>query len=538
MNGLRNHLVMTVRLYFRNRMALLYGYLFPVIFLFAFDVYYMLEKDPLHRHMGELLAVTALSGVCFGLPTTLVSERERGVWRRYKLSPMSTGSLVASTILARYFTTVTAGVMQILIGLMIGMQMPNHPFQLLIAFSFVCFGFVGMGLVVATMADTVPAVQALGQCLFLPLLMIGGVAVPLGSLPTWAQHISAFFPGRFAVEAMDDSIRFGGLHDARFSLVALTVIGAASVYAGTKLFRWDSQQKFAIREGKGLLSLAFASWILVGLATEWKGRALVLPDRSDNRIQSPIGPPPRTAPQEPPSDSSPATKTSPPQAQAPAPAPLNVLPPSPTVASPASASPPASVSNPSSAPVPAPDTAVAATNAKPADNPSSADTEPWRKLEKNSWWGLPYDDLPGDKGVEAPLASIDEDVDQDTAAEVAQISKNLPKWSYYAKEPDPVQRARNVLYVAVIPDAAKWTSERSVPWAVYDRLTADYTKDDLIKILTWIALHPTEGSVEAAEDFQSVGPPLNPPSEQELRLRTMWYATKFVAELLGKSRPQ
>ena len=45
------------------------------------------------------------------------------------------------------------------------------------------------------MADNVPAVQALGQCIFLPMLIIGGVAVPLASLPDWAQHLSAFFPG-------------------------------------------------------------------------------------------------------------------------------------------------------------------------------------------------------------------------------------------------------------------------------------------------------------------------------------------------------
>ena len=43
----------------------------------------------------------------------------------------------------------------------------------------------------------------MGQCIFLPMLIIGGVAVQLASLPAWAQHVSAFFPGRYAVEAAD-----------------------------------------------------------------------------------------------------------------------------------------------------------------------------------------------------------------------------------------------------------------------------------------------------------------------------------------------
>ena len=92
MNALVAHLRASLRLHFRNKMALLYGYLFPLIFLVAFWVLYRYEKPPLLRHMGELLTVAVLGGACFGLPTTLVGERERGMWRRYKLAPIPTWS--------------------------------------------------------------------------------------------------------------------------------------------------------------------------------------------------------------------------------------------------------------------------------------------------------------------------------------------------------------------------------------------------------------------------------------------------------------
>ncbi len=91
-------------------MALIYGYLFPTIFLVAFWVLYRFEQVPLVRHMGELLTVTALGGACFGLPTTMVSERERGVWRRYRLAPVATATLVAGTVAARYVLLVVGAV--------------------------------------------------------------------------------------------------------------------------------------------------------------------------------------------------------------------------------------------------------------------------------------------------------------------------------------------------------------------------------------------------------------------------------------------
>ena len=90
-------LAMALRLHFRNRLALIYSYLFPTLFLLAFWVLYRYDQVPLARHIGELLTVTALGGACFGLPTSLVSERERGVWRRYRLAPVRTGQIVASS---------------------------------------------------------------------------------------------------------------------------------------------------------------------------------------------------------------------------------------------------------------------------------------------------------------------------------------------------------------------------------------------------------------------------------------------------------
>ena len=227
MTAMLQQTAISLRLHYRNRMALLYSYLFPLIFLLAFYVLYRHERVVLARHMGELLTVGILGGACFGLPTTMVSERERGVWRRYRLAPVSTAGLVTSTVIARYAILLTSGLLQLIAALALGMPSPAHPLHLFVAFTFVSFAFIGLGLVMATMADNVPAVQALGQCIFLPMLIIGGIAVPLASLPDWAQHVSAFFPGalrrpggaglRERGRAVVGPLRPAGAHDHRCS---------------------------------------------------------------------------------------------------------------------------------------------------------------------------------------------------------------------------------------------------------------------------------------------------------------------------------
>ena len=272
MDALLHQFAISLRLHVRNKVALLYSYLFPTIFLVAFWVLYRFEQVPLVRHVGELLTVTALGGACFGLPTTMVSERERGVWRRYRLTPVSTATLVSGTVAARYLLLVVAGLLQLVLAMGLGMPLPRHPFELFLAFTCVAFAFIGLGLVIAMMADNVPAVQALGQCIFLPMLIIGGVAVPLASLPDWAQRLSAFFPGRYAVDALQACVTGNGLGAAGFSVLALVLIGAAGCLAGAKMFRWDAEQRFAAAPGKAWVAVALAAWVAVGVMAESGGR--------------------------------------------------------------------------------------------------------------------------------------------------------------------------------------------------------------------------------------------------------------------------
>ncbi|MFO1450880.1 MAG: ABC transporter permease [Opitutaceae bacterium] len=485
MSAWREHLVTSLRLHFRNRMALIYGYLFPLIFLVAFWVLYRHENVPLLRHMGELLTVSVLGGACFGLPTTLVSERERGVWRRYRLTPLPTWAVVASTAVARYVLVLTSGLLQLLLAFALGMTMPAHPLDLWVAFTAVSFAFIGLGLVLATLADTVPAVQALGQCLFLPMLIIGGVAVQLASLPPWAQHVSAFFPGRYAVEVIQTCVTGEGLLGAGFPLVALLIIGLAGCTAGGRLFRWDAEQRFSLRRSLPWLVPVVGAWMLVGVLAEVRGRALVPPTGVLAASDLP-GARPTAAPL-------PGTGT-------------------------ASASPPV----PAVVPVPTPTPRPTPTPVPPV----------WASITQADIAGLNYN-LPPDRGVVAPFAGDDEEPDEYTAKEVETVRKGLVTWKP-GFDRDDVQRVRNLLYVAAVPDAVQMPVERFLPAVVYAHLTDLYAKEKLIKILTYIAKNPEDGGVIL--NLTDLGIEVVAGDPWVVRERAYLYAIKMVARLSG--RPQ
>jgi hypothetical protein len=524
MNALLRQLLTSILLHLRNKMALLYSYLFPTMFLFAYWVFYRFEQVPLVRHMGELLTVTALGGACFGLPTTMVSERERGVWRRYRLAPISTGTLISGVVVARYLLLFVAALLQLVLAMAIGMPFPRHPVDLLIAFTCVSFAFVALGLVIAMMADNVPAVQALGQCIFLPMLIIGGVAVPLASLPDWTQRLSSFFPGRYAVQAIQACVNGDGLTAAVFSIAALLLIGGAGYLAGAMMFRWDAEQRFAASRGKGWVAVALAAWVAVGMSAESGGSRA----RETTTVapSTPATPAVERVPRELP----------PPVAEAPTESPEPTPPPPRVAIAPPAA--PAREKRPSSAATPAPSTESAPVP-RPASPPERRAPESWRDVTMQDIdRDLIFTRLPPDSGVVTPIARSDEEPEQSIYAQVEKMRTALPSWRP-GKVEDPVQRVRNLLFVAAVPDVFQMSElERFVPHVVYDYIQETVPKDDLIKILYWIALHPFEGDDKAVDELRPLGL-FNGPSDMEMtRDRMSVYAVKLLGRITGRITPE
>jgi hypothetical protein len=109
----------------------------------------------------------------------------------------------------------------------------------------------------------------------------------------------------------------------------------------------------------------------------------------------------------------------------------------------------------------------------------------------------------------------------------------LPSWAQ-GNVGDPVQRARNLLAVAAVPDILEMEQvERFVPRLVFARLQASIPPRDLPKILYWIAMHPQEGDDTAIHQLGALGLPDVSGPTGPARSRIMIYAFKLLGRLTG-----
>ena len=111
------------------------------------------------------------------------------------------------------------------------------------------------------------------------------------------------------------------------------------------------------------------------------------------------------------------------------------------------------------------------------------------------------------------------------------VRNGLPTWKP-GLEGDDVQRVRNLLCVAAVPDAIQQPVERYLPPIVLHHLEQTYPKDKLIKILTWIVQHPEDGTV--VDNLQDLGLQGVAGDPSVVRERSYLYALKFILRITGR----
>ena len=349
-----------------------------------------------------------------------------------------------------------------------------------VAFTFVCFAFLGLGLVIAMLADTVPAVQALGQAVFLPMIIIGGVGVPLRTLPNWAAHVAGFLPGRYAVETLQVCMNGPGLEGAPFGEFALTVIGLAACLAGAKLFRWDAGQKLSAAS-KAWVALAVLAWGAVGVLAEATGRLTVAEPAqssvSGDEQKSILGKARSTQSIQATQPTQPATQEA---------GPLVVH-----------------------------------------------QKQPWEDVTDDDLKKVEYDDLPDPNGTVVPLASDLDNLEDDAKKRLESFAEKLADWKP-GKVEDVGQRVRNLLSVCAVTDLIQDPLEPQIPFVVFEKLKSEIPKEQLKKAAGWVAIKPEEGTVVL--NIADLGLEGEMP-EPEVRERTGLYAKRLLMQLLGKDKP-
>ncbi len=283
---------MRVQLAFRNKMFFFFVIIMPFAFFFLYAaVFAKSVPKTVGFYLGPVLALNVM-GSFWGLSATLVMFREQGILRRFHVAPITSSDLLASSIVANYVLTLPTVLLELLFARVI-FHVPSlgNPFSLLLLISVGIVSFGSLGLVVASVTNTMQETQVLNQLLWLPLIFLSGATFPLAYLPRPVQRFGLFLPATYLVNGLQQTIVNSATPWSRYAeILSLACWAGLTFFLSAQLFRWEPESRIP-RRAKLLAAATAIPFLLLGVVENRSDRILLEARSAFIALTSPMSAP-------------------------------------------------------------------------------------------------------------------------------------------------------------------------------------------------------------------------------------------------------
>jgi len=266
---------------------------FGFFFLYA-GVFAKGQPAGVRFFLGPVVAL-AVMGSFWGLSAALVMFREQGILRRFHVTPVTASDMLASSIVANYVLIFPTVLLQFIFARTIFHV--THFGDIFATFILISIGniaFASLGLVVASVTNTMQETQVINQLIWLPLIFLSGATFPLAFLPQVVQKVSLFLPATYLVQGLRRTIFESAHiwdHNVLISLGSLVCWAVLTFFLSAQLFRWEPEVKVP-RKAKLLVLATIIPFLLLGF---WENTYGNIPAQAQSALNS-LSEPAKSAP--------------------------------------------------------------------------------------------------------------------------------------------------------------------------------------------------------------------------------------------------
>ena len=283
---------MRVKLAFRNKMFFFFVIVMPFAFFFLYaGVFAKSIPQRVGFFLGPVLALNVM-GSFWGLSAALVMFREQGILRRFHVAPVTASDMLASSVVANYIITLPTVICELLFARFI-FHVPSlgNIFSLFLLVSIGIISFGSLGLVVASVTNTMQETQVLNQLLWMPLIFLSGATFPLSYLPSFVQRFGLFLPATYLVNGLQQTVINSATPWSRYvEILSLTCWAILTFFLSAQLFRWEPESKIP-RRAKLLVAATAIPFVLLGFAENKSDRVLLEAQKAFASFDAPASPP-------------------------------------------------------------------------------------------------------------------------------------------------------------------------------------------------------------------------------------------------------
>jgi ABC-2 type transport system permease protein len=260
------HLSYDFRTGIRDKSQMLMNYLFPLFFYFMMGLLMSKINPGFKDYMiPGMILFTALTGTVLSMPNPLVSARETGILRSYRINGVPAFNIILVPILTGMaHLALASAIIAVTAGPLFGAVWAENGniANLLLVFLVMAFTFASVGMLIGVISPNTRITMLFSQVIYIPSIMLSGIIMPISILPAGLARISFLLPTTYAMEAFR-GLAWGlnSTMNPNMALVILLIGGLTALGLAAYLFSWDSHET-SRRRSPYLALIAFLPYII------------------------------------------------------------------------------------------------------------------------------------------------------------------------------------------------------------------------------------------------------------------------------------
>ena len=236
-------------LFWRNREAAFFSFLFPILLLVLIGSVY--GDEPIEGVSAPTFLLIGLLGygvagnAFAGLAITLVVRREAGLLKRVRGTPLGPATYLAAVIASTVVVIALQVAAQLLLGVyVLDADWPARWPLFVVAILLGAAAFAALGIAVTRAVRTAEGSSAVVNAIFLPMAFISGVFFSTQEMPAFLEAVSEVLPLTYFLDLIRASFVEGESFEPS-AVAAVTVWGLLGLVVAVRGFRWEPREGLA-----------------------------------------------------------------------------------------------------------------------------------------------------------------------------------------------------------------------------------------------------------------------------------------------------
>ncbi len=236
-----------LKLNIRNMNMVIFALLLPLVVLVILGFLYGTSPAAdgadytfLEQSIGALCAISVCAGGLMGLPLVVAEYRERKILKRFQVTPISPGMLLAVEFLIYVLYALVSLITLLLVsGMAWGVHLRGTWVSFAGSWLLTVLSTLSIGMMVGGIAKNTKSASVIACVLYFPMLIFSGATLPFEVMPESVQKIISVFPMTQGIQLMKST--FLDLTGELSALPILVLLGVTLVCSGiaVKYFKWE-----------------------------------------------------------------------------------------------------------------------------------------------------------------------------------------------------------------------------------------------------------------------------------------------------------